>query len=390
MSAVILKKGHIKPLLHRHPWVYASSISRIEGDPQDGDELDVRGPDGRFLARGFYSGHSQLRVRVYAFEQRVALDAALIEQRIAEAQRFRQQVLGLPDERTDAYRVVHGDADRLPGLVIDRFADRVSLQISSVGFERRREAVLAAIEKVLAPTSVHESADPTTREKEGLPPLVESEPAQVEIQERGLKFSVRLGEGQKTGFYCDQRENRALVEKLASGRRVLDGFCYTGGFALSAARGGAHDVTAIDSSKVAIELASKQAQTNGQTVDFIRGDLFKLVGQYRREGRIFDLVLLDPPAYAPNQQSLRKALQKYKELFRLGIQVTAPGGVLLACSCSGAVGDVEFERVLAEAAREAKRSLRVFRRGEQAPDHPVAISCPEGRYLKAYFCQVGA
>ena len=171
---------------------------------------------------------------------------------------------------------------------------------------------------------------------------------------------------------------------------MLDGFCYTGAFSLSAARAGAAEVFGIDSSKAAIQAAVRNAELNGLSAQFQKGDIYKILGQHRKEGRTFDLVILDPPAYAPDRSTLRKALQKYKELFALGIATTAPGGVLLACSCSGAVGDADFERVLAEASRETRRPLRVFRRGEQAADHPVAISCPEGRYLKVLFCQVGS
>lgn len=394
MTTVYIKHGHVKPLLYRHPWVFASSVDRIEGEPLSGSVVDVRAPDGRFLARGFYSAESGLRVRSFAYSEGVEPDADWIDERIRAAVAYRSDVLGLPSEGTDVYRLVHGDADRLPGLVADRLGDVVALQITTAGLEARRQGVLDAIERHVAPRAIIECPDMGTRAKEGLGPVDRLQRGQVpeggraRVREHGLVYEVDLVGSQKTGFFCDHRETRALVRRMAPGRRVLDAFCYTGAFALNAARAGAERVEAVDSSEKALALARRNAELNGLVVGFTRGDVYKLLAEWRAEGRCFDLVVLDPPKYARSRRDVGKALKKYRELFSLGASVTSPSGLLLACSCSGLLDDAAFEGVLREVPRTAGRDLRIVWRGGQAPDHPVTVTCPEGRYLRAYVCHV--
>lgn len=394
---VVIQRGKVKPILYRHPWVFAGSIDRVEGAPADGDAVDVRAPDGRFLARGFFSGRSQLRVRLFAFEEGVDPDAAWVRARVAAAARYRREVLGLPSAETDAFRAIHGDADGLPGVVADRLGDAISLQVSTAGLERRREALLDALEAEWAPRAIVEQDDETTRAKEGLAPAAAvqrgtpPEGGRGAVRESGLEFEVDLGGGgQKTGFYCDQRENRAAAARLARGRRVLDAFAYTGGFAIACARGGAAEVVAIESSAAAAALARRNAERNGvaASVTVAQDDVYRFLGAARRERRSWDMVILDPPKYARSRNDLEKALQKYAELCGLGAATTAPGGVLVACTCSGLVSIELFDAVLREAARETGRHIQVIERRGQAPDHPVAVTAPESRYLQAVFCHV--
>lgn len=391
---VTIQRGRVKPLAYRHPWVFAASIERVDGDPQDGDVVEVRDPGGRFLATGFWSGRSQLRVRCFAWEPGAEPDAAWLRGRIAAAAAFRREKLGLPEAgRTTAFRVVHSEADGLPGLVVDRFGDFLAIQISTAGLERRREALLDALEAELAPRGIVETDDEEIRRKEGLAPVARAQrgaapEAPIEILESGLAFEVDLRAGQKTGFFCDQRENRAAAAGLARGRRALDAFSYTGAFAIACAKAGAAEVVAVESSAAAIEAARRNATRNAVSLELRQEDVYRFLGEARRAGRSWDLVILDPPKYAVSRHALAPALQKYKELVALGVRATAPGGTLVACSCSGLVDEPTFDAVLREAAVETRRDLRIFRRGGQAPDHPVAITCPEGRYLQAVFCHV--
>jgi len=305
-------------------------------------------------------------------------------------------VLGLPGEASDAFRIVHAEADGLPGLVADCYAGTVVLQASAAWIERRKEALLKALDAALAPRAILQADDPEFRAREGLEPcqgwLRGAPPpdGRVVIREHGASFEVVLGASQKTGFYLDQRENRRLAASLARGRYVLDGFTYTGAFAVACARAGAEHVLGVDSSGPALEVARSNAARNavGERVEFIEADAYRLLGEARRQGRTFGLVILDPPKYAASRATVPQALQKLKELVALGIRVTSPGGILVACSCSGLVDSGAFDTVLREAAMETRRTLRVFHRGGQAPDHPYSIACPESRYLQAVFCHV--
>jgi 23S rRNA (cytosine1962-C5)-methyltransferase len=392
---VTMKRGRVKPLVYRHPWVFSASIERVDGSPEDGDAVVVHDPSGRFLAAGHWNGRSQLRVRLFSWDPAVTdLDAAEIRARIAAAAAFRRERLGLPEPgRTTGYRVVHAEADFLPGLVVDRVGEVLAIQISTAGMERRRGAILDALEAELAPRAIVELDDPEMRAREGLAPAASAQRGEppagpVVVLENGLAFEADLAGGQKTGFFFDQRENRAAAAALARGRTVLDGFAYTGAFAVSCAKAGAAQVTAVESSAAAVEVARRNAARNGVAPEIIQEDVYRFLGRAREERRTWDLVILDPPKYAPSRAALEKALQKYKELFALGVRVTSPGGVLVACSCSGLVDEPMLDAVLLEVAHETRRDLRVFRRGGQAPDHPVAITCPESRYLQAVFCHV--
>jgi 23S rRNA (cytosine1962-C5)-methyltransferase len=393
-ATIVLRRGKIQPLLYRHPWVFAASIERVDGAPADGDVVDVRAPDGRFLGRGFFSGRSQLRVRVFAWREGADADAAFFREKVQAAARYRREWLGLPGAETTAFRAIHGEADGLPGVVADVFGDHLVVQVASAGVDRRRDLLLDALEAEWKPRAILESDDEATRAKEGLGPVARVqrgtpvEGGVVRVRENGLFFEVDLGAGQKTGFFCDQRENRAAAARLARGRRVMDAFSYTGGFAIACAKAGAASVEAVESSLPAVATARGNAEANGVEVTFTGGDVFKVLGAARRDGRAWDLVILDPPKYARAKKDLENAWKKYVELVSLGIGVTAPGGALVACTCSGNVDPSMWENVLLEAARQTRRDLRVIEWRGQAACHPVSVTAPESRYLQAVFCHV--
>ncbi len=387
-----LRAGRIKPILGRHPWVFAGSIERVSGSPADGDAIDLVAPDGRFLARALWSGRSQISARVFSYTPGEAFDAELVKRRLEGARDYRARGLDLPHPSTTGYRLVHSEADGIPGLVVDVHADVVAMQLSIQATDRLRGEIVGALEALLRPRAIVETSD-AHRALEGLAPASGLRAGALgdgqTIRERGIAYAVDCAAGQKTGFYYDQRDNRARVARLARGRSVLDAFCYSGAFALAAWRGGAREVVGVESSAPALELARRSIAANEATgIELVCADVYRHLGELRRAGRTYELVITDPPRYATRRGQLGAALQKYRELAGLALAVTAPGGVLVCCSCSGLVDEPAFEATVREAAVAAGRAVRIFARGEQAGDHPTSLYCPEGRYLKALFLHV--
>jgi 23S rRNA (cytosine1962-C5)-methyltransferase len=394
MATLVIRKGRIKPLRGRHPWVFSSSIAEVRGEPVDGEPVDLTTPDGNFLGRALYSAQAALRARIFSFKPGVEFDRELIAARLRAARDMRRDVLGLPSAETTGYRLVHSEGDGLPGVVVDVYGSALVVQLSIAATDRRRELIFDLLEELLAPTAIIEASD-SHRELEGLPPAEGLRRGHYAgesiVHERGLLLAADLAGGQKTGLYFDQRDNRARIEQLARDRTVLDAFCYRGGFALAAARGGARSVTAVDSSGAALVAGEACARANGLgAIEWQRDDAYRLLGEARRTGQQWGLVVLDPPRYATRRDQRDAALQKYRELYGLGIAATAPGGVMLACSCSGTISPLQHEEVLRDATAVSDRDVRIIARGGQAPDHPTSASCPEGNYLKALFCVVGS
>jgi 23S rRNA (cytosine1962-C5)-methyltransferase len=387
VGSVIVRRGRAKPLWKGHPWVFSDSIQDISGDPQNGDLVSVRDDGGRIIGCGFLSRDSRIAVRILAREEHVEANAAFFVDRIQRALRLRRETLDLPVV-TDSYRLVHSEGDSLPGLVVDHFAGYLVVQFSTIGMHARREAILDALEELVRPAAIFEMPDRTAARLEGVPSegglLRGTAPDKPHIiMEHGVQFRVGLGLGQKTGFYTDQRDNRALVGRLARGRSVLDLHTYTGGFALCAATSGASEVVGIDSSGPVLAMAVDNAFLNNvRQVRFERADVKSYLNELHGEGRRFDIVVSDPPKYAADRRSVDKALRAYRDLHLRAIRLVAEGGLLAASSCSGLVGADDFERTLREAAYDVGRSVRLLHRGGQAPDHPVLATCPEGRYLK--------
>jgi 23S rRNA (cytosine1962-C5)-methyltransferase len=382
--ALVLKPGKEKSLLRRHPWVYATAVAQVTGRPDAGDTVRVLGADGRFLARAAYSPASAIRARAWTFETGEPVDAALIAARVRAAVARRDALRG----ESDALRLVFGEADALPGCVVDRYGDRLVVQCLAAGVERWRDAIVEALVEATGCVSVYERSDAAAREREGLParegPIRGDVPAPVSIVEHGVRYRVDVVAGHKTGFYIDQRDNRALVGRWAAGRRVLNCFCYTGGFTLAARRGGATEATSIDSSAEALALAADNERDNGFDAPstWLQANVFDALKAMVADGRTFDLIVLDPPKFAPSAQHVERAARAYKEINLKALRLLAPGGLLFTFSCSGAIGVDLFQKIVAGAVIDARVDAQMLRRLEAGLDHPMAMTHPEGEYLK--------
>ena len=383
---ITLKKGREKSLKRRHPWIFSGAIAATKGEPGSGETVEVRDASGQPLALAAYSPASQIRARVWTFDAKEKVDAAFFRGRIANAIRLR----GSMGRHSNALRLVHGESDGLPGLVVDRYADVLVAQFLAAGAERWREEILDLLVETTGCEAVFERSDAEVRKLEGLAPRVgfargNRAASRCPIIEYGLNFRVDVEQGQKTGFFLDQRENRQRVRSLASGREVLDGFCYTGGFAIAALAGGAKRVCAMDSSSDAIQIARENLAANAldaSRIEFLKADVFAQLRTLRDKGARFDLVVLDPPKFAPTAAQAKNAARAYKDINLLAFKLLAPGGLLATFSCSGGVPADLFQSIVAGAALDAGAEAKIIERFGAAPDHPVALEFPEGDYLK--------
>jgi 23S rRNA (cytosine1962-C5)-methyltransferase len=386
MKAIRLRDGKERSLLRRHPWVFEGSIARGKADA--GETVRVEAADGRFLAWGAYSPQSMIRVRVWSFDEAERIDRAFFERRVAAALALRQR---LP-VASDGVRLVHGEADGLPGLVVDRYGDTLSAQFLSAGAERWREVLADALVQGTGLQRLYERSDTSSRGLEGLPPrsgwLRGDGPTIVGLHEHHWRLNVDVAQGHKTGFYLDQRDNRAHLASWVrqfSLRRVLNCFCYTGGFSVAALHGGAESVLSVDSSAPALELATAHVALNGfdaarhQTLD---ADVNQTLREQIKAGAQFDAIVLDPPKFAPTASHAERAARAYKDINRLALQLLAPGGLLLSFSCSGGISAELFHKIVAGAAMDAGVDGAILARLEGAPDHPTTLMFPEGEYLK--------
>jgi len=384
--ALILKPGREKSLLRRHPWVFSGAIDRVAGRPAAGDTVAIRAANGAFLAWAAHSPQSQIRARVWSWDEGASIDEGFIRARVAGAIARRA---ALPSA-TDALRLVHGEADELPGVVCDRYADLAVFQFSSVGADRWREPIVDAVLAETESRTAYERSDLDVRQLEGLPPrsgVLRGDLAApgVEIVEHGLRYGVDVARGQKTGFYLDQRANRDRVGGLAAGGDVLNCFCYTGGFTLNTLAGGARSVLSVDSSGAALALARENARRNGfadARADWLEADVFTALRGLRDAGRRFDLIVLDPPKFAPTAAHAPKAARAYKDINLLAFKLARPGGLLVTFSCSGGVSPELFQKIVAGAAADAGVVTQLLERLQADADHPTLLSFPEGEYLK--------
>ena len=388
MNVLVLKQGREKSLKRRHPWIFSGAIERVVGKPQAGDTVEVRSADGATLAMAAYSPESQIRARVWSFDAKATTNAEYFNRKVKQAVALRA---ALPaSKHTNAMRLVHGESDGLPGLIVDRYADVLVVQLLSAGAERWREAILDALVEATHCEAVFERSDAEVRKLEGLAPRVgfargNRNASRCPITEYGLHFRVDVEQGQKTGFFLDQRENRQRVRELAAGREVLDGFCYTGGFAIAALAGGAARVSAVESSAPALEVARENLSANpldSSRIEFIQADVFAHLRVLRDGGRKFGLIVLDPPKFAPIAAQARNAARAYKDINLLAFKLLAPGGLLATFSCSGGVSAELFQSIVAGAALDAGVGAKIIERFHAAADHPVALEFPEGDYLK--------
>lgn len=402
MNTLTLKPGKEKSLLRRHPWIYATAVAKVDGKPASGATVIIRAADGRFLARAAFSPISAIRARVWTFDENEPVDHAFFKRRVAAALAYREQMV----HDTGATRLIFGEADGLPGLIVDRYksapgqpeTDQVVCQFMAAGVEAWKDAIAKALVGATGCPNVFERSDAAVREREGLPSIVgvlagaepPEAPQSLTTHECGVKYYVDVRHGHKTGFYVDQRDNRLLVQQQAKGRDVLNCFCYTGGFSLAALAGGAQSVLSIDSSGDALAIGARNVELNGfdaSRAEWRDADVFKTLRALREEGRQFDLIVLDPPKFAPSAHHVERAARAYKDINMAGFKLLRAGGQLLTYSCSGAIDADLFQKIVAGAAVDAGVEARILRRLSAGLDHPMLASFPEGEYLKGLWLQ---
>lgn len=396
-AAIIIRADRVAMFEKRHPWVFSRAVEAVHGDPADGDIVDLRAPDGAFLARAYWNSQSQIRAHVLTWGADQPVDEAFWRARLARAIRSRD---GLPTSARPAIRLVNAESDGLPGLIVDRYAGWLVLQALTMGIEHRKAMIVGLLHDLLPDIQgIYERSDVDIRDKEGLPPATgllagEAPPLLIEIDEDGHLYLVDVRHGHKTGMYIDQRANRNVLARWVRalpGAEVLNAFSYTGGFAIAALKAGAAHVVNIDSSADALALAARHVSLNGldaAAAEYVTGDVFHVLREYRSAGRQFDAIILDPPKFAHNQGQIVRACRGYKDINLLAFQLLRPGGLLLTCSCSGLVDADLFQKVVFGALVDAKREAQVLERLGAGPDHPVALTFPEGAYLKGLLCRV--
>jgi 23S rRNA (cytosine1962-C5)-methyltransferase len=391
---VILKQGRQKSVMNRHPWIFSGAIERLEGEPSDGDVVDVWDSHARFVARGIINRKSQITVRILTWNQNEMIDPDFWRKRLQRAIEGRHDLEESTD--TNAYRLVHAEADGLPGLIVDRYRGWLVVQFLSLAAEKHRAVTLRELLDLTSPQGIYERSDDPVREKEGLVPVSrqvwgEHPPDVIEILENGHRFVVDIQLGQKTGFYLDQRENRLKVSKYMPGKTILNGFCYTGAFSVYAAHAGAGRITNVDTSETALQLAQQNMSRNGfgdREDIYAEADVFELLRSYRDYGWKFDLVILDPPKFAHSKSQVKSATRGYKDINLLAMKLVNRGGVLATFSCSGSINHDLFQKILFGAAVDAERDVQVIETLSQGSDHPVLLTYPESAYLKGFICRV--
>lgn len=391
MKKVILKPGREKSLLQRHPWVFSGAIDKIIGNPGMGETVVVCDSHGGFLGWGAYSPASQIRVRIWSFDEEEKVSGEFFYNRIISALLVRKG--SFHSHNTDAYRLAHAESDGLPGLVIDRYADWLVVQFLSAGADYWKKEIVSILSE-LGVKGIYERSDVDVRRLEGLNETRgvlwgEEPPSKVLVKENGFQFAVDIRTGQKTGFYLDQRVNREKVREYCQGKDVLNCFCYTGGFTVYALAGGANSVVSIDSSDVALTLADENVKLNqlpGERNGWVEADVFLALRRFRDEGRSFDLIVLDPPKFASTAAQAQRAARGYKDINLLAIKLLKPGGILFTFSCSGGITAELFQKIVAGAAIDARADALILERLHQSPDHPVLLTFPEGEYLKGLVC----
>lgn len=393
MAQVILKPRKSRPFYNRHPWVLDSAIDRVEGSPADGEVVDLLSEKGKFIARGTFNGRSRIRVRLYTWNRSEMLEEPFWRRRLSDAVALRR-VLGYDDPQ-GAARLVFSEGDLLSGLIVDRYADCLAVQVTALAMAQRLEMLVSILVELTHAKSVVLRTERGMNQAEGIelrdgPHWGQSREGPVFVQDGSLRYGVDLGEGQKTGFYLDQRENRKAAAAYLGGRRVLDMFCYSGGFSMAAsALGHATEVRGYDSSQKAVLLARANADLNGlSNLHFETGDGFEVLESLAESQQRFGAVILDPPKFARSRSALGEALRAYHYLNRLAVHLLEPLGILVTCSCSGHVLREDFRDMLLGVAQQTGREIQILEQRGASPDHPTSATCPESEYLKCFICRV--
>jgi 23S rRNA (cytosine1962-C5)-methyltransferase len=396
-TELAIHRERIGPIFARHPWIFAGALKQVPEGLETGAPVRVVAPDGRFLAAGYFNGYSQIAVRVWSWDENETVDDAFFRRRIERALALRERVLA--GTGTNAYRLIHSENDLLPGLVVDRYADYLCLQCHTRGIEPWRDAIVRALIAVLQPTGIYERSDVKVRAIEGAAArtgLLHGEvPPIVEILENHLRFGVDLIGGQKTGFFLDQRDKRAALQRYVRDRRVLNCFSYTGGFSIYAGAAGAAHVTSVDVSGRALEIAAENVRRNAldpQRFRFESADVKDFLARLGRDDAgtpAYDVIILDPPAFVKDRRKIQEGLAGYRKINEAALRHIPPGGLLVTCSCSGHVSLADFRHLVAECAARTGRTVQVLESFGHGVDHPELVAYSEGSYLKVLFCAVG-
>jgi 23S rRNA (cytosine1962-C5)-methyltransferase len=394
MISIILKKGKEKAVLHRHPWVFSGAIENVKGKPVNGDIVRLVNAKGDFMAYGFYNDQSRVALRLLEWDEQVTVDEDWFRNKVAIAVASRSELLSTG--ATNTCRLIFSESDYLPGLIVDKYADHLAVQVLTSGIEKMMPVIIDELRRLLKPTSIFDKSDASSRQHEGLETdnvvlFGDNPPESVEVKENNIIYNINIAEGQKSGFYCDQRDNRKIVASHTKNKKVLDCFSYTGGFTLNALHNDAASVTSVDSSAPAIETLKENILLNKLDIKkhtTIQSDVNKQLRVFRESGEMFDVIILDPPKYAPSRSALDRASRAYKDLNRLAMLLLNNGGLLATYSCSGAMNMETFKQVIAWAALDAGKQVQFIYQFCQPEDHPVRSSFPEGEYLKGLLCRV--
>lgn len=377
----------------RHPWLFSGALDKVKGKPANGEVVTVRSADKEFLAYAYYHDQSRVALRLLEWDEEVQIDKAWYAQKLKQAIASRAHLL---NESTNTCRLVFSEADFLPGLIVDKYADFLSLQVLSAGIEAVQNDIIELLVQELQPKGIFDKSDAGARKHENLEPVQgllwgETPPEFIEVKENGIRYHINIADGQKSGFYCDQRDNRLILAEYTKDKAVLDCFCYSGGFSLNSLKQGAAHVTSVDSSALAIETLQHNLELNGFDAGkqvSIQSDVNKQLRSFKEEGKKFEVIVLDPPKYAPSRSALDRAARAYKDLNRLGMLLLESGGILATFSCSGAVDMETFKQIIAWAALDAGKEVQIIKQFNQPEDHPVRISFSEGEYLKGLLVRV--
>jgi 23S rRNA (cytosine1962-C5)-methyltransferase len=395
MPQIILHPDKERSVFRRHPWLFAGSVAHLKGRANSGDTVEVLTDNGKPLGKAAWSPKSQIRARMWTFDPDETVDDAFFKRRVAQSVARRAVMPELRGQQ--GLRLIHAESDGLPGVIADQYGDTVVVQLTSTGADRWRKAIVGALVKVTGCARVFERSDSDVRGMEGLEPVTgwvhgEAPEGGIVIEENGVRLGIDVEGGHKTGFYLDQRDNRRLLGELSAGKSVLNCFCYTGGFSLQALAGGASAVLSIDSSGPALDRARANLALNprlpADRAEWQEADVFLALREFRKAGRSFDLIVLDPPKFAPSAAHAERAARAYKDINLLGFRLLNPGGLLMTYSCSGGIGLELFQKIVAGAALDAGRDARIVRRLAGSADHPIGLAYPEGEYLKGLLVQV--
>jgi 23S rRNA (cytosine1962-C5)-methyltransferase len=394
MQSVTLKKSADSFIKRKHPWIFSGAIEKVEGNPSNGDTVQIFTSNKTIVGFGSFSPSSQIRVRVWSFNPQEKIDSDFFRMKILAASETRKQFIDT--SQTNAYRIINAESDGLPGLIVDRYSDFLVCQFLSAGVEFYKNVITEILDEVFGPVGIYERSDVEVRTKEALQPakgLLEGSPPNdlIEVNENGFMFLVDIKEGHKTGFYFDQRDNRKLLSEFSNGKSVLNCFSYTGGFSVYALASGAEKVTQVEASSSAIELSSKNLELNNlnlSLVENINGDVFEVLRKFRDERKTFDLIILDPPKFTESASQIQKASRGYKDINLLALKLLNPEGILFTFSCSGHISPELFQKIVSAAALDSGREVKIIKQISQSSDHPVSLNFPEGLYLKGLVCIV--